>query len=42
MDIVKKWFEENGYEVDKYETLQAKADGVLFLVVEPHSGTNGR
>lgn len=42
MDIVKKWFEENGYEVDKYETLQAKTDTVLFLVVEPHSGTNGR
>lgn len=42
MDIIKNWFEENGYEVDKYETLQAKTDTVLFLVVEPHSGTNGR
>ena len=42
MNIVKKWFEENGYEVDKYETLQAKTDTVLFLVVELHSGTNGR
>ena len=42
MDIVKKWFKENGYEVDKYETLQAKTDTILFLVVEPHSGTNGR
>lgn len=43
MDIVKKWFEENGYEVDEcYEALQAKTDTILFRVVEPHSGANGR
>lgn len=43
MDIIKNWFEDNGCEVDEcYETLQAKTDTILFLVVEPHSGTNGR
>ena len=45
MDIVKKWFKENGYEIVDgcYETtLQAKTDTVLFLVVKPHSGTKGR
>lgn len=41
MDIIKNWFEDNGYEVDEYETtLQAKTDTILFLVVEPHSDTN--
>lgn len=43
MDIIKNWFEDNGYEVDEYETtLQAKIDTILFLVVKPHSGTNGK
>ena len=43
MDIIKNWFEDNGYEVDEYETtLQAKTDTILFLVVEPHSDTNGK
>lgn len=43
MDIVKKWFKDNGYEVDKYETtLQAKTDTILFLIVKPHNGTNGK
>lgn len=43
MDIIKNWFKDNGYEVDEYEaTLQAKTDTILFLVVEPHSGTNGK
>lgn len=43
MDIVKNWFKDNGYEVDEYETtLQAKTDMILFLVVEPHNGTNGK
>lgn len=41
MDIIKNWFKDNGYELDEYEaTLQAKTDTILFLVVEPHSGTN--
>lgn len=43
MDIVKNWFKDNGYEIDEYEaTLQAKTDMILFLVVEPHNGTNGK
>lgn len=43
MDIVKNWFKDNGYEVDEYEaTLQAKTATILFLVVEPHNGTNGK
>ena len=43
MDIIKNWFEDNGYEVGEYETtLQAKTDTILFLVVKPHSGTNGK
>lgn len=43
MDIIKNWFKDNGYEVDECEmTLQAKADTILFLVVEPHNGTNGK
>lgn len=43
MDIVKNWFKDNGYEVDEYEgILQAKTDTILFLVVEPHNGTNGK
>lgn len=43
MDIIKNWFEDNGYEVDEYETtLQAKTDTILFLVVEPHNDTNGK
>ena len=42
MDIIKNWFKDN-YEVDEYETtLQAKTDTILFLVVKPHSGTNGK
>lgn len=43
MDIIKNWFKDNGYEVDEYETtLQAKTDTILFMIVEPHSGTNGK
>ena len=43
MDIIKNWFKDNCYEVDEYETtLQAKTDTILFLVVKPHSGTNGK
>ena len=43
MNITKNWFEKYNYEVDEYEaTLQAKTDTILFLVVEPHSGTNGK
>lgn len=43
MDIIKNWFENNGYEVDEYETtLQAKTDTILFLIVKPHNGTNGK
>lgn len=43
MDIIKNWFEDNGYEVSEFETmLQAKTDTILFMVVEPHSGTNGK
>ena len=41
MDIVKKWFKDNGYEVDEYEaTLQAKSDTILFLFVNPVYGSN--
>lgn len=43
MGVIKNWFKDNGYEVDEYETtLQAKTDTILFLVVEPHNGTNGK
>ena len=42
MGVIKNWFKDNGYEVDEYENiLQAKTDTILFLVVEPHNGTNG-
>lgn len=41
MDIIKNWFKDNGYEVGEYEAiLQAKTDTILFLIVEPHNGTN--
>ena len=43
MNILKSWFEKYNYEVDEYETtLQAKTDTILFLIVKPHSGTNGK
>ena len=43
MNIIKKWFKDNSYEVDEYETtLQAKTDTIIFMVVEPHNGTNGK
>lgn len=43
MDIIKNWFKNNSYEVDEYETtLQAKTETILFLVVEPHNGTDGK
>jgi hypothetical protein len=43
MGVIKNWFKDNGYEVDEYETtLQAKTDTILFLIVEPHNGTNGK
>lgn len=43
MNIIKNWFKNNGYEVDECKTtLQAKTDTILFLVVEPHNGTNGK
>lgn len=43
MGVIKNWFEDNGYEVSEFETmLQAKTDTILFMVVEPHSGTNGK
>ena len=43
MDIIKNWFKDNDYEVDESEMiLQAKTDTILFLVVEPHIGTNGK
>ncbi len=43
MNITKNWFEKYNYEVDEYETtLQAKTDTILFLIVKPHSGTNGK
>lgn len=43
MNIIKNWFKDNGYEVDEYEmTLRAETDTILFLVVKPHSGTNGK
>ncbi len=43
MDIIKNWFKDNGYEVDECEmTLQAKTETILFLVVEPHNGTDGK
>lgn len=43
MDIIKNWFKNNGYEVDNYKTtLQAKTDTILFLIAEPHNGTNGK
>lgn len=43
MGVIKNWFKDNGYEVDEYENiLQAKTDTILFLVVEPQNGTNGK
>lgn len=38
--LVKKWFEDNGYEVDLYSPVLSKSDTVLFQVVEPHRETN--
>ena len=43
MDIINNWFKYNCYEVDECEmTLQAKTETILFLVVEPHNGTDGK
>lgn len=43
MNITKSWFEKYNYEVYEYEMmLQAKTDTILFLVVKPHKGTNGK
>ena len=48
MENIRRWFENdqmnNGqnYEIDEYEGhLEARTGTVIFMVVEPHSGTNG-
>ena len=45
MDRIKKWFENDSenYELEEYEGhLEARTKTVLYLIVEPHSGTNNR
>ena len=49
MENIRRWFENdqtnNGqnYEIDEYEGhLEARTDTVIFMVVEPHSGTKNR
>lgn len=49
MENIRRWFENdkvnNGqdYEIDEYEGhLEARTDTVIFMVVEPHSGTNNK
>ena len=45
MDRIKKWFENDSenYELEEYEGhLEARTETVLYLIVEPHSGTNNR
>lgn len=49
MENIRRWFENdkvnNGqnYEIDEYEGhLEARTDTVIFMVVEPHSGTRNR
>ena len=38
--LVKKWFEDNDYEVDLCSPVLAKSDTILFQVVEPHRETS--
>ena len=49
MENIRRWFENdqvnNGqnYEIDEYEGhLEARTSTVIFMVVEPHSGTKNR
>lgn len=49
MENIRRWFEtdtiNNGqnYDIDEYDgILEARTDTVIFMVVEPHSGTNNR
>lgn len=49
MENIRRWFENdkvnNGqdYEIYEYEGhLEARTDTVIFMIVEPHSGTKNR
>ena len=45
MKNIKNWFENDyeNYEITEYEGhMEARTDMVLFLIVEPHSGTDNR
>lgn len=49
MENIRRWFENdatnNGqnYEITEYDiNLEARTDTVLFMIVEPHSGTNNK
>jgi hypothetical protein len=49
MENIRRWFENdkvnNGqdYEIYEYEGhLEARTDTVIFMIVEPHSGTRNR
>ena len=45
MENIKRWFENDyeNYDVREYEGhLEARTKIVLYLIVEPHSGTNNR
>ncbi len=44
MKDVKRWFENDfeNYDIVEYEgRLEARTKTVLYLIVEPHSGTSG-
>lgn len=45
MKDIERWFENDyeNYEITKYDGhLEARTKSVLYLIVEPHSGTEGR
>ena len=49
MENIRRWFENDkvntgqDYEIYEYEGhLEARTDTVIFMIVEPHSGTKNR
>ena len=45
MDNIKRWFENDyeNYDVTEYEGhLEARTNTVLYMIVEPHSGTDNK
>lgn len=50
MENIRKWFENDtinnsgqDYEIDEYDGhLEARTDTAIFMIVEPHEGTNNK